>query len=391
MLLGMAGQAANAKLLKRMNERTVLEAVRSGHPISRAEVARRSGLSKPTVSVALQALFDAGLVREAGDGVYPTYGATFYEPAFEAAHALGFDIGARFLRGALCDLGGGVRARRDVNVSGQDASTILQRARALRDELLAEAGASLAEVDGAVVGVPGVVDSGGHVALGTNIEGLDGLPVAEIEKALGVRLTVENDINLAAAGEQWRGVGQGVECFAFLSIGTGIGAGIIIDGALVRGRNGAAGEMKFAGNDTVEDDPCARGVSEYVVALLAQGRHPTTLQPPFDPPAVFRAAREGDALACAVVEEEARRIARYVSALAAIVDVELVVLGGGIGVNGDLLLEPTRALLRARLPYPPALEVTQLGDTAVLHGALSLGLQTALDNVVVRRSAGPVD
>jgi predicted NBD/HSP70 family sugar kinase len=381
-------EAANASLLKRLNERTVLEAIRAGHPISRAEVARRTGMSKPTASVALQALLDAGLVREASEAIYPHYGAIFYEPAFEAAHVLGVDLGARFLRAAVCDLGGVVQARRDVDVAGATAAEMLVRARGVRDELLEEAGIASDELDGAIVGVPGVVEDGERVALGANIRGLDGVTTAQVAEAIGVPLALENDINLAAVGEQSHGVGRGVESFVFLSIGTGIGAGLVVGGQLHRGRNGAAGEMEYAGDSSIAMDPCARGLAAYAEEQRATGLA-TRLVSPFEPPAIFAAAREGDALAREVVAEEARRIARFIGTIAAVADVELVVLGGGIGANGDLLLEPVRALLAARLPYPPAVEQSQLGETAVLMGALSLGLQAALDNVATRRKPQP--
>src|SRR3954471_10290690 len=95
---------ATPPLLRDLNERTVLDAIRAGAPISRAEISRRVGISKPTVSVALAALLEAGLVREAdNDAEGPKYGATFFEPVPEAALVLGLDLGARFLRGAICD------------------------------------------------------------------------------------------------------------------------------------------------------------------------------------------------------------------------------------------------------------------------------------------------
>src|SRR3954470_23848963 len=106
---------ATAPLLKDLNERAVLEASRAGPPISRAEISRRAGISKPTVSLALQSLLDAGLVREAAhDPAGPIYGAPFFQPVADAALVLAFDMGARFLRGALCALHGEVRARHDV-------------------------------------------------------------------------------------------------------------------------------------------------------------------------------------------------------------------------------------------------------------------------------------
>src|SRR6476646_10302986 len=105
-------------LLKELNARTVLQSIRDGAPISRAEISRRAGISKPTVSLALQTLREAGLVREAADSPRgPRYGATFFEPVHEAALVLGLDVGARFLRGAICDLRGSVRARQDVELA----------------------------------------------------------------------------------------------------------------------------------------------------------------------------------------------------------------------------------------------------------------------------------
>src|SRR5437879_12367748 len=113
----MAPTRATPPLLKDLNERTVLETIRGSAPISRAGVSGRVGISKPTVSLALQSLLEAGLVRETehgGDG--PSYGATFFEPVAEAAFVLGLDLGARFVRGALADLQGEIRARQDVEL-----------------------------------------------------------------------------------------------------------------------------------------------------------------------------------------------------------------------------------------------------------------------------------
>jgi predicted NBD/HSP70 family sugar kinase len=102
------------------------------------------------------------------------------------------------------------------------------------------------------------------------------------------------------------------------------------------------------------------------------------------------AARQGDPVARLVVADETRRIALHVAPIAAVADVELVILGGGIGANADLLLDPIRRLLAAWLPYPPRLEVSSLGEAAVLTGALSLGLSAALENVLVNARGGRV-
>jgi predicted NBD/HSP70 family sugar kinase len=378
---------ATPPLLKDLNERTVLEAIRASAPISRAEISRRVGISKPTVSLALQSLLDAGLVRETdGDPSRPSYGAVFFEPIADAALVLGLDLGARFLRGAICDLYGEIRARQDVEISGVDAETVIDAIDALRGTLIEAADLSPELIDGVVVGVPGVVSGfSGRVHLATNVPGLENRDFgSELHERLDLPVNVENDINLASLGEQWRGVARGVDDFVFLSIGTGLGAGLVLGGELHAGRHGAAGELDYARAGRGEgDDPCAGAVSE-LAARLADGAA-TTLEPPFDVRTVFAAARGGDKVAQAVVEEEARRIALHVVPVAAVADVALVVLGGGIGANGDLLLGPVRALLAEWLPYPPRVEVSSLGETAVLTGALAVGVHTARENVFANR------
>jgi predicted NBD/HSP70 family sugar kinase len=111
----------------------------------------------------------------------------------------------------------------------------------------------------------------------------------------------------------------------------------------------------------------------------------TSLAPPYDARAVFAAARTGDELGLQVVREEARRIAMHIAPIAAVSDVALVVLGGGIGTNGDLLLDPIRTLLDEWLPFPPQVEVSGIGDAAVLTGALAVGLGIAQESVFANR------
>ncbi|HEV2593395.1 MAG TPA: ROK family transcriptional regulator [Gaiellaceae bacterium] len=379
---------ATPPLLKDMNERTVLEAIRASSPISRAEISRRVGISKPTVSLALQSLLDAGLVREAEPGGSgPRYGATFFEPVAEAAHVVGIDLGARFVRGALADLQGGIRARQDVDLGEQTAAAALLQIEDLVASLLAAADVARADVDGVVLGVPGAVQRR-DIRLATNVSGLEGSSFAtDLTARLALPLTLENDINLAALGEREHGVARGVDDFAFISIGTGLGTGLVLRGELHRGHHGTAGELDYFRAGLGEElDPCAGAVSAYARELAELG-DATTLVPPYEPREVFSAARAGDRVARAVVAEEARRIALHVAPIAAVADVRLVVLGGGIGANGDLLHDRVRSLLAEWLPYPPRVEGSSLGDAAVLMGALSVGLRDARENVFVNRNS----
>ena len=387
----MARNAAIPPLLKDLNQRTVLETIRASAPVSRAEISRMVGISKPTVSLAILSLLDAGLVREAAEGPDgPSYGAVFFEPVPEAALVLGFDLGARFLRGAICDLRGETRARQDVEVMGSDAENVLDVIASLRLRLVEAAGLADDLIDSVVVGVPGVVDAEtGQIDLATSVPGLEGGTFrSALSDRLDLPVTLENDVNLAALGEHWQGVARGVDDFVFLSIGTGMGAGLVLNGELHRGHHGAAGEVDFALVGLGQDvDPCAGAISAYAARLVAErgAETDTMLRQPFDARAIFAAARAGDALAQDIVDEVARRIALHVVPIAAVTDVSLAVLGGGLGANGDLLLRPVRELLGSWIPYPPQVDVSSLGEAAVLTGALAIGLRTALDNVFDER------
>ena len=283
----MAKSHATPPLLKDLNERTVLDAIRSAPPISRAEISRRVGISKPTVSLALQSLVQAGLVREtAHDGAGPSYGATFFEAVPEAAFVLGLDLGARFVRGAVCDLGGEVRARQDLELAEADAAAALETIEQLARSLLDAGGIDARIVDNVVLGVPGAVQ-GSSIKLAMNVAGLEDSDFGGLlSDRLGLPVSLENDINLAALGERWRGVARGVADFVFISIGTGLGAGLVLRGELHRGHTGAAGELDYLRVGMTDDiDPCAGALASY-----AQG---IGMTPPYDPRSVFAAARAG--------------------------------------------------------------------------------------------------
>lgn len=381
----MTRDRATPPLLKRLNQRTVLEAVRADAPISRAEISRRAGISKPTVSLALQSLLEAGLVRESEhrpDG--PSFGAVFFEPVPDAALVLGLDLGARFARGAVCDLTGAVRLRQDVELAGPSSEAAIAAIEAVTSSLIGATDGGRERIGRVVIGVPGVVDADGRLNL-THFLELEGMVLGDdLGRRLGLDVTLMNDVNLAALGEEWQGVARGLDDFAFLSIGTGLGMGLVLRGELHSGHHGAAGELDHALG--FGSDPSANAVSTYAAELAAAPGAATSLTPPYEPREVFTAARRGDAVAQAVVAEVARRIALHIAPVAAVADVGLVVLGGGIGANGDLLLEPIRGMLATWLPYPPRLEISSLGEAAVLYGALAIGLRTALDDVFVNRA-----
>jgi predicted NBD/HSP70 family sugar kinase len=276
-----------------------------------------------------------------------------------------------------------------VELDGADAERALAAVAELRDALVSATDLPAELIDGVVVGVPGVTGSrDGTLQLAANVPGLEGrFFAAELHDRLGLPVTLENDINLAALGERWLGVARGVDDFVFLSVGTGMGAGIVLGGELHSGRHGFAGEIDFALEALDEDvDPSAPRIAQ-IAAPIAAGHPGTELAEPYEARSIFDAARRGDGAAEVVVAEVARRIALHLAPVSAVVDVELVVLGGGIGSNGDLLLGPVRRMLGEWLPFPPQVEVSTVGEAAVLAGALAVGVREALDNVAVRAVA----
>ena len=372
-------------LLRALNERTVLDAVRVSGPISRAGVARQTGISRPTVSLVLRSLLEDGLVRETEhDPERPHYGATYFEADPEAAVVLGVDFGARAVRTALCDLNGEVRAREEIRSRGSVAERIDVLASSCRS-LLRTSKLPTDLLENAVVALPAVVSPVDGKVSSADLPGLGSGDLREqLERALRVPVSLENDVNLAAVAEQRNGVAQGVADFAFLLVGVGLGAAIVLDRKLYRGHNGAAGELDAVRSGRPDDvDPCAAAISKLATDAAA-GRE-SALEPPFEVPEIFAAAREGDSVAAAVVEETARRIALHVLPLAATLDLPLVVLGGSVGANPELLV-PVRHHLEEWLPFPaPRVEVSARGEAAVIEGALAAGVDAALERVFARR------
>ncbi|HEX3200990.1 MAG TPA: ROK family transcriptional regulator, partial [Actinomycetes bacterium] len=332
-------------LLRAINARTILERIQSSGPVSRAQVARDSGLSKPTVSLGLTALLEAGLVREVGrSSGRPGPSAVLYELNPAAGWVVGVDIGRRRVRAALADITGAVVGRRDEGARASSARSLIGQVGAIAHALAAEAGIGWEQVHQVTVGSPGVFEPvRGAVTLAPNLPGWgrQGL-LAALREELGDRIGVENDVNLAAEGERWRGLGRGVRNFGFLSVGTGVGMGLVLDGRLYRGAGGAAGEVGYlpVGADPYDRQVRRRGAFEESVNAAAVVRRAAEagMAGSLTAKKVFALARRGDPLARGVVEDEARRLALGLAVVTAVVDLELVILGGGVGGNADLLL-----------------------------------------------------
>ncbi|MFI9010158.1 ROK family protein [Actinosynnema sp. NPDC053489] len=375
-----------------LNQRAVLDRLRAGGPATRPQIAKDTGLSKPTVGQALLDLEQHGLVRPIGrTSTGPGRSAVLFEPNPAAGHVLGVDIGRQRIRLAVADLAGSVIARVDERNRCRSATALVRTVRELAARTAAEAGLSLADLVVKVVGTPGVPDPRDRALHhAPNLPGWErpGL-LDDLEAGLGAGLVVENDANLAAVGEREHGAARGADVFVCLTVGTGIGMGIVVDGRLFRGAHGAAGEVGYLPHPgQSEEDGRQRGQAEAaaaagsVVALAKRRGFPAR-----SAREVFAAAKAGDERALAAVRDEAERLAFVVASVVAVVDPELVVLGGGVGSNTDLLQEPLEAALRRVTPLVPRIVAGELGDAAVLSGAIAMGLRLARELVFDRRGS----
>jgi predicted NBD/HSP70 family sugar kinase len=380
-----AGHAARPPLIRAMNEQLLLEQIRLSGRISRADLARVSSLSKPTVSLALANLERAGLVQEAGQrtGV-PGRSALLYEIRPEAGFVLGLDIGHQFLRGALADLSGEIRVRSSRKAAASSVPGRVANLVQLADDICAEAAIPRSAVTQTVIGSPGVYDPlRDAMALTGGMPGWNRpAALAGLREAFGPDLAVENDVDAEALAERAHGHGQEADSFAFVHVGSGIGMGLVLGGKLHRGAHGVAGEIAYLpltdGAEAYPAEARRRGVLESVAAASAVVRaaRRAGLRGPVSARRVFEAARRGDERASAVVAEEVRLVANAICCIVAVADPELIVLGGGIG-QAPGFAEAVTASLRPVAPVLPEVRVSALGTNAVVDGCLAEGASLA--------------
>ena len=389
-------------LLRRLNEGAVLEALRKHGPLSRAALARRLHLSKSTITEIVADLLRRGIVQEVARERPGPAGrtATLLDIAPNAGWVCGVDIGGTLVRAAVVDLKGRVLARLAEEVTHAGLSALEEQVVSLVQRVLAQAGARSVPLLAAGVGVPGAVaPDTGTVTLCPNLPFLEGVALAHrLEPALGCQVLVENDVNLGAIGEKWRGCATSAPNFAYMAVGTGVGMGIVLRGDLYRGTRGFAGEVGYMpvpteqGPQPLEQVIGGEAIARRYVERLQHGRPddaPASGKTPFPSASphpdrrtavtarhVFDAARRGDPAALAVVDEVVRAMAWAIASVTTTLDLSLVVIGGGVGgQNPDLLLEPVSKRLAELVPFVPEIRLSSLGGDANLYGAIAVALR----------------
>src|SRR5579883_1225832 len=262
---------------RQLSRRSVFEALLHRSPISRADLAKVTGLSKQTMSEVIDAFEQQGLVHQVGrtsGNVGRT--AVLYELSPEGGHVLGIDLGARRLTVALADIAGRVVAEADEPTDSRGGAWALDQIARLSDRLARDNHTHPSRIRSIVLATPGVVNpKSGAIEMAPNITGLDHLNVVGLlGEKLGSAVVLENDINLALLGELWHGCAQNLDNVAFLALGSGVGLGLYMNGRLVRGENGAAGEIGYLpiGGDPLQAESRLQGCLEYQVGEAIAAR-----------------------------------------------------------------------------------------------------------------------
>lgn len=292
----------------------------------------------------------------------------------ETAYCFAADLGGTKLAAAIADARGSIVAELTEPTDPRGARYVAEQIAACADKLAQTVGIQVRQARHVMVGIPGAVDPRtGRVSLIPNIAGLEEFDVLGFLRGrFGPDVAIENDVNLAMLGEHALGCASCCRNAAFLSLGTGTGLGLLIDGKLFRGARGMAGEIADLpiGRDPTSLTRSAGGSFELEVGSLAivdryrrQGETAATTV--LD---IFRLLEQGDEVAASVLDTTARWVALAVVTLQSLLDLELIVFGGSIGVRTELY-ERVRRALPTIFSRPIAIAASRLGDRAGLIGA----------------------
>ncbi|WP_413409311.1 ROK family transcriptional regulator [Paenibacillus amylolyticus] len=385
--------AGTPQYIRNLNENLIMDALITQGTMSRADISRQTGLSKPTVSLAVEHLIDRNLVREMGpadnaQGRKATL-IRFNETAY---YVCGIDIGATRIRIALSDLNGEIIAYRTYPMVVQGAyeraeATMLELLRSHMNELLDENHLNWDQIQCIGFGIPGVVlpDSGRINRIVDPLAGLEeAFSLESLSGAFPCEVILENDVNLAALGEYRSGAAAGYPLFVFFSIGTGTGAGIMVHGQLLRGLGGLTGEiaeMLVDDGRRLEEVLSADGLMQLAKDYLDQHVVADDLHRHLTPEKLFEAARSGEVEALDILQQYSQKIASALRQISVVLAPDLIVLGGGVGGNGDVLLPLLRQIISEQFPVQPQLICSKLGEQAVVTGAVQVAIQQTMLNL----------
>lgn len=390
-------EVLGASAIRAQHSRLLLNLLWCERSISRADLSRRTGLSRSTVSAIISDLLETGLVREARAGL-STGGRRpiLLEFSDAASNIVGIELGATHVSVVLTDLRANVAQYRSVPVPVRDApQEALSAMKRLVLEVCLANGTQPSSLVGVGVAVPSPLNPAepGKLLPSVIPKWADIDLIEELEARIGAPVVLDNDANLGALAERWWGAGRTVSDLAYIKVATGIGAGLIMNGEIFRGSGGAAGEIGHTSIDA-NGPLCSCGLRGCLTTLvgsaalleraqqeyraLGEDESPKTID------ALVDDALAGERAAVAVIAYAGRQLGIGVANMLNLLNPRMVVLGGGLMRVGDLLLEPLRDTV-SRLSLADSIahaEIlrSELDDQGIAVGAATLVLRSALEN-----------
>jgi glucokinase len=370
--------------LKAINRTSTLELIRTAGPISRTEIASQLQVSLPTVMRNVDELIAVKLVRSANRKQW-TGGRRRDLVEFNGSEHLviGVDLGGTKFYGALADLTGKLLFETNFEhgqSTAEESFEVLCQSIQQQVQLASQTGLDLL---GIAVGVPGITHSTSGMVTHAPSLGWTNFPLKQrLGEFFQQPIVVENDVNLAVLGEFCFGTEPGEENIVLIAIGTGIGAGVVINGVVYTGAHDMAGEVgyllpdpnglyqTYPGFGAFEQLASGPGIANRARKLL-QSEWPEQQLAAITAEDVFSAARGNQPWARKVIDETIDYLAQAISAICLIVDPHIILLGGGVSMSADLLIEPVRALLSNVVPVPPRLASSRLGYRATVLGGVA--------------------
>lgn len=397
-------------LMRAINAARVLREFRSSGPMSRADLVRATGLSKPTITSIVSYLESQKFLEqvEGPVGVAPSSGAQALQYAYRASRGtvLGIDIGADKTLLVLADLSGTTLGRARLNtrlLSPFGPPRIIEEIAVASKKLLDEVGESVESLLSVVVGTPGVVSREGIVTMAPQLKGWEGLNLgAALSAIFSCSVVVEGEVALSLQAERGIGVARGINDALFVHIGVGVGAGLLIDGRIYRGADGGAGEIGMmplpqvdtSGQINYENFESQTGGG----ALLSRGQILASTpagvrllelaggkKDDVDASVVFAAMRSGDKAATDLVLDLVSTLAWGISCLVCALNPQTIIIGGGFSRAADLFLPHLQKQVAASVPFAPDWLVSNLGDEAVALGAVNRATEIVEQNMFVQR------
>ena len=386
--------SATPQLLRRVSAGAVLDFMRASDAVTVTEVMEATGLTRATAISVCEDLMERGWIRElenqrAFGGYQKGRPARRFELNERAGYVLGMDVGISKATVVVSDLRGKALGRSsqpfaDAEISAEERIAVIDRTAMLA---LDSVGATPESVLAVCAGIAAPVDRNGEVLVTQHFWGLFDVGLkSALRDRRGWTVLLENDANLAALGDRWRGAAAGVDDVVVILASERLGSGVIDGGRLLHGRGGGAGELAFLDmvdgvGDTFGIAALARGWAADALA----GKARTSLRDHAEgaeAEQVFAAAAAGDAVALKILERIADRMARVIGAVATIINPELVVIGGAVANSAGVLLEPITERLTKYTATPPRVAVSPLGDSIVTVGAVRCALDYVEKNTL---------